>query len=115
LDEISLCGRTFVAEVENGSVRTFEMSPADLSLIAESREACRTVSAEESAALIRLILAGEHRGSTARSIVLLNAAAGAFIARSVDTLSEGLEAAVASIETGAALGKLDRLANAVRA
>ena len=113
LDEISLNGTTLVAEVENGSTRTFEISPADLSVKGQTIDRCRAGSAEENAALIRSVLAGREN-SAARSMVLLNAAAGIHLSGRGNDLSKSVELAATSLESGAALAKLEALAEAVR-
>lgn len=113
LDEVSLDGTTLVAEVQNGSARTFEISPAGLSIEAQPLDLCRAGSAVESAALIRDVLAGREN-SAARSMVLLNAAAAIYLSGRVNDLSAGAAVAATSLESGAALAKLEALAEAVR-
>ena len=114
LDEISLNANTIVAEVEDGVVRTFEISPADLSFDTLSLDSCRVASAGESGALIRQVLENKHRSSAARSLVLINAAAGAFIAGRANTLAEAIEIVEQSLDSAAALNKLDQLAASVQ-
>jgi len=114
LDEISLSATTIVAEVEDGAVRTFKISPADLSFDTLSLDSYRVTSAGESATLIRQVLENKHRSSAVRSLVLVNAAAGAFIAGRANTLAEAVGISEQSLDSGAALRKLDQLAAAVR-
>jgi anthranilate phosphoribosyltransferase len=114
LDEISLSGRTLVAEIENGSVRTFEISPEDCSLQSRPLDSCRAASPSESAALIRNVLAGQENGLAAESIVLMNAAAGLYLAGNAADFDEGFDIARDGIKRGEALRKLDQLAEAVR-
>lgn len=113
LDEVSLDGTTLVAEVQNDSARTFEISPADLSIEPQPLDLCRAGSAVESAALIRDVLAGREN-SAARSMVLLNAATTIYLSGRVNDLSAGAAVAATSLESGAALAKLEALAAAVR-
>jgi anthranilate phosphoribosyltransferase len=114
LDEISLSAKTLVAEVEEGSLQTFEISPADLSFDSLPLDQCRVASAEESAALIRHVLENRVNDTAARLLVLINAAAGAFITGQAHNLTEAAEIVEQSLTSGAALGKLDQLAAAVR-
>jgi len=114
LDEISVNADTIVAEVEGGSVRTFRLSPADLSLATRSLDSCRAASAEDSAALIRRVLENAHNNTAARSLVVMNAAAAVLIAGRTNDMQEALGIVEQSLAGGAALGKLDQLAAAVR-
>lgn len=112
LDEISLSGKTLVAEVKDGSVRTFEITPVDFALEARTIDSCRAGSALESARLIADVLADRPSGA-ARSIVLMNAAAGAYVSGHAQGLEDAFRAAQESLASGAAREKLDRLAEAV--
>ncbi|MCC7307185.1 MAG: anthranilate phosphoribosyltransferase [Acidobacteria bacterium] len=113
VDEVSLDGTTLIAEVQNDSTRTFEISPAGLSIEPRPLDLCRAGSAVESAALIRDVLAGREN-SAARSMVLLNAATTIYLSGRVNDLSAGAAVAATSLESGAALAKLEALAAAVR-
>ncbi len=112
LDEITLAGRTFVAEVEGGSVKEFEISPGDFGLDLRQTDEIRTESSSESASLIRSILSGQQRGSTAEAMVLINAAAALCLSGRAMTLPDALAQAAASISSGNAADKLRQLAEA---
>ncbi|MEO7675047.1 MAG: anthranilate phosphoribosyltransferase [Pyrinomonadaceae bacterium] len=114
LDEISLSGPTFVAEVEGVSVRTFEITPGDFGVRPESVLSCRAESAEESAAIIRDILNPDGSESAARGIVEINSAAAIFLAGHGDSLCEAREFAGNGIRSGHALGKLNSLVKKVK-
>lgn len=73
LDEISLAGETIVAEVREGRVRKFRVTPEEFGMKRAPIEAIRGGTAAENAALIRRILTGET--GAARDIVVINAAA----------------------------------------
>ena len=64
--------------------------------------------APENAAILKSVLGGEDRGA-ARSIVLLNAAAAIRVAGKAKDLREGILLAALSIDSGAAMKKLDAL------
>lgn len=107
LDEISLAGETLVAEVRNGSVRRFVITPEDFGLRRAPLATLHGGGPSENAAIIRKVLAGETGPCT--DVVVLNAAA----ALLVSGIANGFQAAAAlaqrSISSGAAQEKLDRL------
>lgn len=108
LDEITLEGKTFVAEVSEASVRSIEISPRDFGLSESSLERLRGGDAEANARIIREVLSGARRDA-ARDLVLINAAAALFVGGKVDSLTAAAELAAASINTGAAQMKLEQL------
>jgi anthranilate phosphoribosyltransferase len=111
LDEVTLDGRTKVAEVADGAVRVFEVGPEDFGLERSTLEALRGGDAVANARVIRSVLAGE-RHDEARSLVVVNAAAALFVGGLAEELSEAARLAERSIDTGAALEKLEGLARA---
>lgn len=108
LDEITLNGETFVAEVSYGKTRTFEISPADFGLKNTTFDFAKC-SAAESAKIISGILRNESTDENARNIVLINAAAAIFISGKAKNLREAFQIAVASLESGKAFEKLENL------
>ncbi len=113
LDEISLTGPTWVAEVRDGSVRTWELAPEDVGLARCDAAALRGGAPDENAAILREVLAGA--AGPRRDIVRLNAAAALVAGGRAADLREGLDAAAVSIDTSAAQDKLERLAAATSA
>ena len=107
MDELTTTGETEVAEWKDGAVRLFNITPEAVGLKRASLEDLRGGSPADNAAALRRLLAGEP--GAYRDIVLLNAAAGLLVADHVETLSEGIEAAAASIDSGKAATALDRL------
>lgn len=107
LDEITLTGPTHVAEVRQGSVRTFDIHPREFGL--PTAQAADLVGGEpaENAVTVRRLLAGEK--GPKRDIVLLNAAAALVTGQKARDIPEGLRMAAAAIDSGAAQGKLDQL------
>src|SRR5207245_10441502 len=73
LDEISLAGETLVAEVRDGAVRRFTVTPEEFGVARAPLESLRCGSAAENAALIHRVLAGE--GGPPLDIVVFTAAA----------------------------------------
>ncbi len=114
LDEISLGGPTLVAEVEDGAVSTFEISPEDLGFKPRGLEEFRVTSADASAELIRGVLEGTQRGTAAEDIILLNAAAAFFLSGRAEDLIEGYLFGADSIKNARAMNKLNLLAAATK-
>ena len=108
LDEITLNGKTFIAEVANGKVSTFEISPADFGLENTAFSFSKCLAAE-SAKIISEVLNGNSVDENARHIILINAAAAIYIAGKADDLRTALSIAQESLESGAALSKLESL------
>ena len=106
LDELSTTGVNRVSHLRLGEVTTFELDPLDLGFPRAHIADLLGGTAEENAATMRAILAGEERGPK-RDIVILNAAA-ALTTEEGDWESAVLQAQE-SIDSGAALAKLDAL------
>jgi anthranilate phosphoribosyltransferase len=107
LDEITGTGKTFAAEVKNGKVRLFDIHPEELGLICCDAEALKGGDGAVNAAALRGVLEG--KSSAYRDVAVLNAAAGLVVAGKADTLAEAVVLAGASIDSGAALGRLEKL------
>jgi anthranilate phosphoribosyltransferase len=107
LDELATTGYSKVSECRDGSVRTFYVHPSDVGLAKAQPGALAGGDAAFNADLVRELLAG-GRGP-ARDVVLLNAGAALFVAGRVARLADGLVAAAAAIDSGAARRTLDTL------
>jgi len=107
LDEITTVGPTAVAALENGTVRTFEISPADIGVEQAKSEALRGADAETNARALRGVLKGEK--GPYRDVAVFNASAALIVAGLADTLKEAAALAQKSIETGAAAERLEKL------
>lgn len=107
LDELTTTGPTFVAELKNGAVDAFEVTPEDAGLPQASPEDLVGGDADANAEAIRAVLAGAP--SPFRDIVVLNAAAALIVAGKAATVLEGAQQAAQSIDSGAAKERLDRL------
>lgn len=105
-DELSLLGPNRVSHLKEGAVRTYDLDPVDYGFARASIEDLRGGTPEESARLMREILQGS-RADARRDAVLLNAA-GAIAAQS-DDFPAALQEAAFSLESGAALKKMNAL------
>jgi anthranilate phosphoribosyltransferase len=114
LDEVTLAGPTLVAEACDGTIREFEIKPADFGLERISVTSLPRGDAEVSASLIREILGGA-RHDEARNLVVINAAAALFVGGAASTLLDAGRMAKESIDSGSALGKLNDLARVTNA
>jgi len=107
LDEISLAGETFAAEVRDGSVRRFVITPEDFALPRASLEMLQGGTPQENAALIRRLFEGET--GPCRDVVLMNAAAALVVSGIAENFREAVALADRVLSSGAALEKLERL------
>jgi anthranilate phosphoribosyltransferase len=107
LDEITITGPTRVGELRNGLVHTYEVTPEEFGLARAPLDSICGGDAAANASIIRKVLAGEK--SARRDVTLLNAAAALLAARRADHLRDALPLAAASIDSGAAAAKLERL------
>ncbi len=107
LDEIALSGNTSVWEVKDGEVSHWSLAAADTGLPTVPLSALRGGGREQNAATMRRFLRGE--GGPIRDVVLLNSAGVLLAADAVTSVREGIQRAAESVDSGAALGKLEAL------
>jgi anthranilate phosphoribosyltransferase len=107
LDEITITGPTRIAEVREGTIRTYEVTPEEFGMERSTIEQISGGDAPENAAIIREILSGKK--SAKRDVVLLNAAAALVAGGKADHLGDALPLAASAIETGRAAAKLQAL------
>jgi len=116
LDEITLSGESFVAELKNGEVSEYTISPSDFGFEQQSLEGLSVESAEASLSLIKAALGKDQSASAqkARAIITLNSGAAIYASGLASSLDEGVALAADAIGSGMALGKLSDLANFTR-
>jgi anthranilate phosphoribosyltransferase len=107
LDEITTTGKTSVAALENGKIRTFELSPADFGVSPCALSAIKGGDGVANAAALREVLSGAKNAY--RDIALANAAASLVIAGKVETIASGMKLATQSLDSGATAAALDKL------
>jgi anthranilate phosphoribosyltransferase len=107
MDEVSISSRTDVVEICGGEMRHFVMTPEDFGIASAKIETILGVDAAENAKIIEAVFRGEH--GPRRDVVLLNAAPAIVAAGAARTWNEGIKAAANSIDSGAALDKLQKL------
>jgi anthranilate phosphoribosyltransferase len=111
LDEISLAAKTHVAELKDGEIREYQIDATDFGL-SPSSGSIAGGDAEENARIARNILQGQK--SVMRDVVVANAAAGLYIAGATKDLREAAHMAAESIDSGAAVKKLDAMCEFTR-
>jgi anthranilate phosphoribosyltransferase len=107
IDELSPAGPNLVCEVVDGEVHQREIDPVELGVERCAPEELRGGTARENAAMIRDVFAGANGGK--RSAVLLNAAGAIAAGGHAEDLREGLAIARDTVDSGAALARLDEL------
>ncbi|MHB9139659.1 MAG: anthranilate phosphoribosyltransferase [Victivallaceae bacterium] len=111
LDEITCTDSTRVTELRNGVIKTYELFPDILIGETFSADSIKGGGPEQNAKIMLDILSGRLAGGP-RAITLLNAAAAIIAGCKADTMEEGLKLAAKSIDSGAALEKLEILIEA---
>ena len=107
MDEMTTTGTTCVAELKDGVVRTFNVTPGDAGLTPAKLADLLGGDAEVNAAAIRSVLSGQK--GPFRDIVILNTAAALIIGATAQDLTEAASQAATAIDTGAAHAALDAL------
>ncbi|OED35751.1 anthranilate phosphoribosyltransferase [PVC group bacterium (ex Bugula neritina AB1)] len=110
LDELSLTGPTDILELfPNGDIKEYTFKPQSLGLDLCSMDDLKGADPQENALIAKKILSGEQGAQ--RDVVCLNAAAAIYVGGKASSIKEGLSLARASIDSGAALEKLQRLSS----
>lgn len=110
MDDVSICGPTTVAELQEGKITTAILDTQWLGLTRCPVEELRGGNARENAATILGILSGEIKDSR-REMTIANAAAGFVVAGIVSEMRHGIEYAREQIDSGRAFKKLQELQN----
>ena len=107
MDEITIGGATQVAELKDGEVSTYQITPEQFSLQRADIKQLVVDGAQQSLAMMKGVLQGDP--GPARDIVVLNAGAAIYAADLADNLESGIAKAMEVIDNGAAMDKLDAL------
>ncbi|RBW49042.1 anthranilate phosphoribosyltransferase [Marinobacter sp. F3R11] len=113
LDEISLASATHVAELKNGEITEYDITPEDLGIKSQSLVGLSVNNAEDSLNLIKAAFGRGHddMAEKARDLIALNAGAAIYIAGLAPTAKVGVEMALDAMGSGLAAGKLAELAD----
>jgi anthranilate phosphoribosyltransferase len=107
LDEITISGLSNVAELKDGQVKEYTVTPEEFGLQSAPLDTIRVANAAEAKAMLLGVL--DNTTGPARDIVLLNAGAAIYVSGLVDTLTHGVKKAAEIISSGAAKNKLLQL------
>lgn len=107
LDEISIAASTSVAELKNGNINCYTITPVQFGLKRGNLEELAVDNCADSLAMIHAAL--DNQPGPARDIVALNAGAAIYAAGLTDNLHTGVHKAQIAIESGMAKAKLNAL------
>ena len=108
LCELTVTSPTHVAELREGNIKEYEVTPEKLGLKTGKLEEISIDTPEESARIMERIFSGDEKG-TAREIALANAAGALVVSGQVDNLEEGVNLAAKTVDNGKAAEKLNDL------
>ena len=104
LDEISISGPTQISEYKNYKIEEYTISPQEFGIATSPFEEISAQSSEQSLRMVQEAFSGEQ--SAVQDMIALNAGAGLYIARKVDSISDGVELAFTLMNNGKAADKL---------
>ena len=107
LDEITISGTSLIAELKDGEVREYTVTPGEFGLQSVPLDSIRVSNADEAKNMLLSVL--ENQAGAARDIVLLNAGAAIYVAGLAASLADGVKKANEVIASGAAKNKLVQL------
>ena len=107
LDEISTASSTSVAELRDGKIKEYSISPSDFGFKTLAIEGLKVSSPEESLQIAKEALKGENQAAT--QMVAMTSGAALYVAGLADTLKVGVDISMEGIKKGIGLQKLDEL------
>ncbi len=107
MDEISISTTTFIAELKDGVVREYSVTPEQFGLKPAPLNAIQVTDADT--AKVMLLAVMDNQPGAARDVVLLNAGAAIYVAGLCDSLENGVKKAAEIVASGAAKHKLEQL------
>ncbi len=107
LDEISISAASNIAELKNGKITTYQITPEQFGLTRGSLDSLAVEGVESSLTMMKSVL--NNQQGAARNIVILNAGAAIYAANLEATLESGIKKAEKVIENGQALEKFNAL------
>lgn len=107
LDEISISGPTNVCMLKDGEIIETLLDPAEVGIKTAPLDAIKGGDAEINSEALKAVLSGEN--SAHADTILLNAGAGFVVSGKAETWSDGVALARESIESGQAMGALNKL------
>ncbi len=108
MDEITTTEETVISEIKDGEIHTYTITPEQFGMKRASLEDLRGGDGAANAQITKDILSGKEQGAK-REIVLLNAGATLYIGGEAASIEEGIALAAATIDSGKAIERLERL------
>ncbi len=108
LDEISIVGKTSIAEIKDGRMKRYEIAPEDFGIRRCSLEELAGGAPEYNAQIIKDIFSGKEKGAK-RDFLVINSAATLYVSGAVSSIRDGIDRANQLIDSGAAMKKLEEL------
>lgn len=106
MDEISASDETFVCEIKNGKTKSYTIKPEDFGFERCKKEDLIGGDPKENAQITLDILKGQK--GPKRNAVVLNSAAGLYVADVVESINDGVKLAEEIIDSGKALEQLEK-------
>ena len=107
MDEISISAKTFVTELKDNEINSYEVSPTDFDIKTFDLKDLSVENTDESLTLMKSVFSNNN--DAAKAIVSLNAGAAIYASGISDSIKAGVEMAINIIESGAAQKKFDML------
>ena len=107
LDEISVCAPTPICEIRDKQLKKYIITPEQLGLKTYERGQLLGGTAAENAAITRAVLSGQEQGAK-RDAVVINAAAGLYVADKAADFQTGINLAQELIDSGRAMEHLEK-------
>ena len=104
LDEITVCSETSVSELKDNKIFEYKISPKDFGIDISHFDAISAESSQDSLLLVNKAFDGEK--SAIQDMIALNSGAALYVAKIVNTLSDGIEMAFDLMNNGMAAKKL---------
>ena len=107
MDEISISAKTLIAELKNGKIKNYEISPDSFGISKYNIEELSVKNTNESLTMMKSVL--DNNDNAAKAIVSINAGASIYAAGICNSINDGIDKALDVIESGAAKKKLEML------
>ena len=107
MDEISVSAETLIAELKNGKIKNYKISPDSFGISKYNIEELSVKNTNESLTMMKSVL--DNNDNAAKAIVSINAGAAIYAAGISDSIKDGIDKALDVIESGAARNKLEML------
>ena len=109
LDEISVSDKTYVAELKDGDISTYEIAPEEYGIKRSKLSDIKGGDADVNADIIKKLLSGAEKGAK-RDVLVLNAGAALYVGKKVNSIKEGVILAGEILDSGKAIDVVSKLA-----